>query len=315
MMKKRLISLFIPVLLLAALPLNADSESRSTTGLTLQTSTRPEIKVGITQNFIFPLLRGEGPLTEGNNLSLALSAELSPVSVNGTAEAVFTPIAFLQAVAGAKAGSGWNIKLFGNDIYGIGINRRVGDTTKPEVIGSPFDGLLWSAYGGAVFQFDLAALVPGDWNHVVFRTYHEARYKGNTAASSSSDSWYFENDDGQNRNGLNYYGNYLLGYQMPIFLNTVGLMAEMELYLYDTPHRKDWGDDLGRWTFGPLFNFTITEKFSVALIVQLYTRRSYTEGHEDDLAKDVFYQDRHLKTETPLLTFYRAAAILSYKLR
>ncbi|WP_010258047.1 hypothetical protein [Treponema primitia] len=310
---KRLIPLFIPVLLLAALPLKADSEIRNTTGLTLQTSTLPEIKLGITQNFIFPLLRSESPLTEGNNLSLALTAELSPVSVNGIAEAVFTPIAFLQAVAGARIGSGWNIELFGNDIYGIGINRRVGDTTKPEVDGSPFDGLLWSAYGGAVFQFDLAAILPGDWNHVVFRTYHEARYKGNTAASSG-DSWYFENDDGQNRNGLNYYGNYLLGYQMPIFLNTVGLMAEMELYLYDTPHRKDWGDDLGRWTFGPLFNFTITEKFSAALIVQFHTRRSYTEGREDDLAKDVFYQDRHLKTEDPLLSFYRAAAILSYKL-
>jgi hypothetical protein len=313
-MDKRLIPLFIPVLLLAALPLNADSEIRSTTGLTFQTSTRPEAKLGITQNFVFPLLRGESPLTEGNNLSLALSAELSPVSVNGIAEAVFTPIAFLQAVAGAKAGSGWNIELFGNDIYGIGINRRAGNTTKPEVDGSPFDGLLWSAYGGAVFQFDLAALLPGDWNHVVFRTYHEARYKGNTAASSG-DSWYFENDNGQNRNGLNYYGNYLLGYQMPIFLNTVGLMAEMDLYLYDTPHRKDWGDDLGRWTFGPLFNFTITKKFSAALIVQFHTRRSYTEGSEDDLTGDVFYQDRHLKTNDPLLTFYRAAAILSYKLR
>jgi hypothetical protein len=303
-------------LFLAALPgpLMADSEIRNSSGLTLQTSTRPEAKLGITQNVILPLLQGESPLTEDNNLSLTLTAEISPISVNGIAEAVFTPVAFLQAVTGARIGSGWNITIFGSDVYGMGINRRNAITQKPEVDGDPFEGLLWSAYGGAVFQFDLAALVPGDWTHVVFRTYHEARYKGNTAASST-DSWYFENDDGQNRNGLTYYGSYLLGYQMPIFLNTVGLMAEMELYLYNTPHRQDWGDDLGRWTFGPLFNVTVTKNFSAALIVQLRTRRRYTEGREDDLTKDVFYQDRRLKTDDPYLTFYRAAVILSYKLR
>jgi hypothetical protein len=295
-------------------PLGADQEIRGSTDLTLQTSTRPEAKLGITRNLIFPLLRGEGPLTADNNLTLALTAEVSPVSVNGIAEAVVTPVAFLQAVAGARIGSGWNITMFGSDVYGMGINRRNALTHKPEVAGDPFGGLLWSAYGGGVFQVDLAAFVPGDWSHVVFRTYHEARYKGNTAASPD-DSWYFENDDGENRNGLTYYGSYLLGYRMPIFLNTVGFMAEMELYLYDTPHRQDWGDDLGRWTFGPLFNVTVTENFSAALIVQLRTRRRYTQGREDDLTGDVFYQDRRLKTSDPYLTFYRAAAILCYKLR
>ncbi|AEF83573.1 conserved hypothetical protein [Treponema primitia ZAS-2] len=314
MIDKRFRSLFIPLLFFAALPLWGDSGIEHSAGLSLQTSTRPEAKLGFTWNLSVPLLQGEGPLTEGNNLNLALGADVSPISLNGSAEAVFTPIAFLQAVAGGRIGSGWNINLFGGDVYGMGINRRRAADLKPEVSGSAFNGLLWSAWGGGVFQFDLAALVPGDWSHVVFRTYHEARYKGDTAASSS-DSWYYESDDGQNRNGFNYYGNYLLGYQMPIFLNTVGLMAEMDLYLYDTPKRGSWGDELPRWTFGPLFNFTVTEKFSAALIVQFRTRRNYTAGDEDDLGATVFYQDRRLKDSDPLyLTFYRAAAILSYKL-
>jgi hypothetical protein len=300
-------------------PLRADSDIKTATNLTLQGSIRPEAKIGITQNFIFPLFQGEGPLTKDNNLNLALTAEVTPVSVNGITEAVFTPIAFLQAVAGVRIGSGWNIEIFGNDSYGIGVNRPGADG-KPEISGSPFDGLIWNAYGGVVFQFDLAALLPGTWNHVVFRTYHEGRYKGYTAASSA-DSWYFESDDGQNRNGFNYYGNYLLGYQMPgtagtFFLNTVGIMAEMELYRYDTPGREGWGDDLGRWTFGPLFNFTITQNFSAALVVQFRTRRNYTQGREDDLANTVFYQDRTLNNSDPrYLTFYRAAAVLTYKLR
>ena len=295
---------------------SAESSTGSTTSVTLQTSTRPEVKLGITQTYSFPLLQGEGPLTRDNNVNLALTAEVTTVSLNGIAEAVFTPIAFLQVLAGTRIGSGWNIELFGSDVYGIGINHPISeDDPRPEVTGDPFDGLLWSAYGGAVFQFDLAALVPGDWHHVVFRTYHAGRYNGYTAASST-DSWYFENDGGQNRNGFSYYGSYFLGYQMPIVLNTVGFMAEMERYLYDTPNRKDWGDDLGRWTFGPLVNFTITKKFSAALIVQFQTRRNYIEGTEDDLAKEVFYQNRRLNTADPrYLTFYRVAAILSYTLR
>jgi hypothetical protein len=307
------------ILLLAAFPLAADSEIKSATGVSLQASTLPEAKLGITRNYTFPLLRGEGALTENNNLNLALTAEVSPISLNGIAEAVFTPIAFLQAVAGTRIGSGWNIRLFGSDLHGIGVNRRGADR-RPEIAGDAFNGLIWNAYAGAVFQFDLAALIPGDWNHVVFRTYHAGRYSGYTAASND-ESWYFENDDGQNRNGFTYYGNYLLGYQMPgtkgsLFLNTVGLMAEMELYLYDTPNREAWGDHLARWTFGPIFNLTVTEKFSAAVIIQFRSRRNYIQGRENALTKEVFYQDRILDTSNPrYLSFYRAAAILSYKLR
>jgi hypothetical protein len=293
----------------------AEPEVKTSTVLTLQASTRPEAKLGITGNFTFPLLQGEGPLTAGNNLNLALTADLTPISINGSAEAVLTPIAFLQAVAGGRIGSGWNIALFGNDIYGIGINRPKSDGDQsPETAGSAFDGLLWSLWGGGVFQFDLAALFPGDWNHVVFRSYHEGRYKGYTAASAG-DSWYFENDDGQNRNGFLYYGNFLLGYQMPIFLNTVGLMAEAEKYLYRVSGGDAWGDDLARWTLGGLFNFTITDTFSAALIVQFRTRRNYVQGTEDDL-RDIFYQKRRIDHADPrYLSFYRVAAILSYRVR
>jgi hypothetical protein len=310
-----------PILLFAIFPLYPeDSGIKTSTGLTLQASSLPEGKLGITRNFSFPLLRGEGPITKDNNLNLALTAEVSPVSLNGIAEAVLTPIAFLQAVAGARIGSGWNINLFGSNAYGIGINHRISDDDhRREVSGGLFDGIIWNAWAGAVFQFDLAALFPGDWNHVVFRTYHAGRYNGYTAASAA-DSWFFENDDGQNRNGFYYYGNFLLGYQMPgdfLFLNTIGFMAEVEKYLRVFPGGDAWGDELPRWTFGPLINFTITKKFSAALVAQFRTRRHYTVGREDDaLTKEIFYQDRILKTDAPrYLTFFRAAVVLSYTLR
>jgi hypothetical protein len=284
------------------------------TNISLTVSSMPEAKLAVTENITIPMLRGSGPFFSGNNLRISPFVDLAPVSTNAGFEAVLTPIAFLQAVAGGRIGSGWNVELFGFDIYGIGINRPRSETDRtPEVKGSAFDGALWSAYGGGVFQFDLAALLPGDWHHVVFRTYHEGRYSAYTAAGEG-DSWYFESDEGENRNGFRYYGSYLLGYQMPIFLNTVGVMAEMEKYLYGVSGGGVWGDDLSRWILSALFNFTITERLSAALITQFRTRRNYAEGKQDDLA-DFFYQDRHIKSGDPrYLTFYRVAAIVSFTL-
>jgi hypothetical protein len=149
--------------------------------LNLQISTLPEIKLGFTNRYTIPFLQGESPLTQDNNISLALSSEITPISLNGLAEAVWTPIAFLQLSAGGRIGSGWKLNLFGSDLYGIGLNvpDAVGKTLND---GSAFDGLLWKVQTGGTVQFDLAAIFPGDWNHVVARSYHEINYKGYTQA-------------------------------------------------------------------------------------------------------------------------------------
>jgi len=277
--------------------------------LVLQISTLPEAKLGFTGRFVFPFLQGDGPLTEGNNVNLALSAEISPISLNALAEAVLTPIAFLQFSAGGRIGTGWNIELFGSNVNGIGFNRP-GANGLAEHDGSGFDGLLWKMQTGAAFQFDFAAIFPGDWNHVIVRTYHELNYAGYTRAKSG-ESWYFENNDGENRNGGNYYGNYILGYQMPILLNMVALLFESDLYLYNTDGGSQWGDERVRWTFSNILNFAVTEQFGVTLITQLRTRRNYTEPNW----KDLYYQNRHIDSSKPVsLEFFRVAAALTYRL-
>ncbi|MDL2230036.1 hypothetical protein LJC14_07295 [Treponema sp. OttesenSCG-928-L16] len=290
----------------------ASAKPDSSTELNVQASTRPEARLGINRHFIFPFLRGEGPLTADNNIKTTLSADITPVSMNTSAEAVWTPAAFFNISAGAKAGSGWNIELFGSDIRGIGINRR-GAGGEAEVKGSAFDGLLWRVKAGATFQFDLAALFPGDWNHVVFLTYHEWNYKGYTAASKG-ESWYYENDDGENMNGSNYYANFVLGYQMPIFLSMAAFMAEVEKYLYDTPGRELWGDELGRWTLSGILNFSITENISAALLLQFRTRRNFSNGNNDD---SQYYQDRRIVESGNKRCFewYRLALNMTWKLR
>jgi len=307
-MKKLAILLLI---LIFTQPLFAEeTEPNPSNSLLLQISTLPELKLSYSFKYKIPFLQGDGPLTKGNNINLGLSAEISPISLNGLAEAVWTPIAFLEFSAGGRVGSGWNIELLGSDVYGIGTyNKNKSDGSK-EIDGDAFDGLLWKAQAGGAFQFDLAAIAPGDWNHIVFRSYHEINYKGYTKAKDN-EAWIYENDDGENCNGFNYYGNFLLGYQMPIFLNTVAILVEMDKYLYDMPNRDVWGDDLIRWTFSGVLSFTVTKKFGIAIITQFRTRRNFVEKDWEQR----YYRDRTVKTSDPIdLKFYRVAGAFTYKL-
>ena len=304
-MKKIKVLLFLLVVQLATVQLLGAQEKYE---FVLTLTTLPEAKLGFVRHFTFPFLEGSSPLTQDNNIALDLTAELSPVSVNGLVDAVWTPIAFFQLAAGGMIGSGWKIKLFGKDLYGMGINRDDGSGYS-EYSGSAFDGLLWKVKAGGVLQFDLAALIPGDWNHIVARTYHEINYLGYTAAGSG-ESWYFEVQDGENVNGFNYYGNLLIGYQMPIILDMVGILTEAELFLYDTPGRSNWGDDKIRWKFGLVGNVTYNENISSALIVQFHTVRNYLESDW----KDLYYRNRTLNNSKPVkFAFYRCVLIASYK--
>jgi hypothetical protein len=305
---KKIAVLAVFVLVLQVIHAEESEGITSGSDLLLQVSSLPEAKLGFTQSFTFPFLQGSNPLTENNNISLALTGEVSPISLNGLAEAVWTPIAFIEISAGGRIGSGWPLNLFGGDIYGIGLNQPDAEGYA-EYNGSGFDGLLWKVQAGGAFQFDLGAIFPGDWNHVLFRTYHEINYHGYTRAKAN-ESWYFEDDDGENINGANYYGNFFLGYQMPIFLNLVGFLAEMELYLYDTPNRAIWGDDLIRWTFSGILSFQITEQFGFALLAQFWTRRNFIESDWEKL----YYRNRTVNTSNPQrLEFYRVAAAVTYR--
>jgi hypothetical protein len=315
-MSAKKVYFFFLVFAVLAVPFRAVAESveKPAPGITsdrvinLTVSSLPEAKISFVQGFTFPFLRGRSALTADNNFRTTLTAEASPISLDGIVEGILTPVAFLQIAAGFRIGTGWNVTLFGGDLYGIGINRS-GAGGKAETSGSAFDGVQWKAHFGGALQFDLAAVFPGDWNHIVFRSYHEINRKGYSAASKN-DSWFLENDDGENRNGFSYYGNFLVGYQMPFFFNMAAVLVEMDKFLYDTPNRENWGDDLIRWTFSAVLNFTVTDRIGATLIPQWRTFRNYSGSDSD-----VFYQNRSLDRANPLrLEFYRVVAVLTFKL-
>jgi len=241
--------------------------------VSLLVTNAPAVKLGFSWRFTIPFLQGESPLTRGNNVAITPGVEISPVDVHLSVGAVWTPVAFLEVVAGGRVGSGWSVNLFGGDVHGIGLNIEDADGAGMHD-GRAFDGTLWHAGLGAALQGDLSAFFPGEWNRVVFRSFHEINRSGYSRAGSGR-AWFFENDDGENRNGFGYRGNLLIGYFMPLRLNMVALVAEAERFLTVLPGGSQWGDEMFRWSFSGVLGVTITERLEAALIAQLRTRRNY----------------------------------------
>jgi len=302
--------IFAPVLTQAG---EGDDSFKSSTELQLQLSSIPEGKARLIQSFVFPFLQGSNPLTEGNNIAVVVSADVTPVSVFGTAEITQTPAAFILVSGGGKAGSGWDMPLG----KGLGINAPEDENAprprKSKVYGNAFDGLIWGFWGAATWQFDLGAVIPGDWTHVLLQTRQEFRYTAYTRAGSG-ESWVYENDEGENQNGWIYYASYVLGYKMPRFPApaTAAFMAELEKPLYNTPGGDYWGENLGRWIFSGLLDFTITPRLSTVLAIQMQTRRNYSFDNDN-----YYYRDLELRDEggQRRLRFYRVAAIITYKIK
>jgi hypothetical protein len=232
-----------------------------------------ELKGAIAQQWVFPALVGTGDLTKGNNLALDVTGELSPVSINAKASATITPIAFLNFSAGAGVGSGWD---FPGLATGLGINKA------GSIEVQNFGGIVWKTWVSGTFQFDVAALVPGDWNHVVVLASPKVEYKAYSGAAAD-DAWIWEADDAMNYNGWKLSGSYVLAYQMPIALNMAGLLFETEEWIGDvrvksTTASGGWGSDVARYTFNLLFNIKIDDKSSIAILPSIKNNIKWSDA-------------------------------------
>jgi hypothetical protein len=243
-----------------------------------------EIQILLNHTIQVPFLVGSGALTEDNNAAFSFTGALTPVSLRGELEAALTPIAFLEVYAGAMAATGWDIGLFN----GMGLNAD--GSGVPE--SASFQGAVLKSWLGVTFQFDLAALVPGDWTHVVTLLSPKLQYACFTAAGRG-DAWMFEADIGENFNGWKLLGDWFLGYQMPLALSMVGLLLQTEQnlgYVRDlSPIDTDgWGSDFLLLTISPVFSFRLAERHSLAVLVQFRRERKYT----DDTVFYAYYKNR-----------------------
>jgi hypothetical protein len=143
---------------------NAFSQAEPRANLSLYASTRGEILLDFVARWTFPFLRDESLFSSGNNIALKLGANLSPILAGLSGDAVLTVAPFLSFTLGAMIGTGWNYDLFGKiPLVGLGLNRKMNDgDSKDGVNGNGLDGAVWNVHLGNTFQFDFAAIFPGE---------------------------------------------------------------------------------------------------------------------------------------------------------
>jgi hypothetical protein len=257
---KRLLTLLV-ILMVSGL-LFAQTTTSGTLKLTGAYGSDLEAKLDAAYQVRIPVLAGEGPLFSGNNVKVKANLGLSPIAGTVTLDAVLTPIAVAEISLGGGVGTGWDFDLM--DLNGLRLGAAVGAPLASDSL----NGLYYMGRAGAAFQFDTGAIFSGDWMSVVIRTYHELNYKGYSNASADQ-AWEYENG-GAMVNGFNYKGEYILGYQMPLMVNLVGL--QLETYTYNI--LDDATDMVG--DLSVIANTQFTEDLSLLTAVQ------FTNYSKDD---------------------------------
>ena len=232
-----------------------------------------KVQVLLSHRIVVPFLVGVGPLMSGNTIAYTFTGALSPVSVRLEAQTTLTPIAFFNVFAGAMIGTGWNVGAFN----GIGLNVDGSGVIES----SSFKGIVSNLWIGNTFQFDLAAVIPGEWTHFVVLIKPKLQYAFFSGADRD-EAWVWEADNGENFNAFQFHGTYFIGYQMPMVLDTAGLLVETVQnlgYVKDLSPMDSggWGSDHVQITLSPLFNFALSESSALTVLFQLRRERLYDE--------------------------------------
>ena len=318
-MKKLIASMMVAVLILATLSAAEDgskekSKVKYSTNINVAIAWPLEAKLSVAEIIKVPFLNFNTAFTRGNNIAFKLRADISPVTLEGKFDIVWTPVAFFELYGGASIGSGWSITTNSKlgSIHGLSFNTA-NATGKTTIIPINFTRAFYSGNFGGAFQFDLGAIIPTDWTHIIARIDQYFLYRGIIDADLSA-SWVFQNDDGTNRNGWTYFGSYVLGYQMPLPLKLIAFQIETKKTLFRGVRagldKSDWGEDRFSVVFGPILNFQVTDVFTITLLAQLKTVHTYNSS--DDT---LFYQYRTInKSIADKVKFKRVAVIFDVTL-
>ena len=213
---------------------------------------------------------GDNPLVKGNNVTISPALEISPVTLMPQFFVAFTPIAFLKFTASAKIGTGW-------DFIGI---KGMGDLDSAEngyKSLTPFKNYFYEFRLSNLFQFDVGAIVPGDWTHVVMQASYDILYTGLTGVENGT-PWIWQ-ASGEKANGWNYYSQIILGYQMPLVLQTVGLQFELSGYYNESSFDAkyvEWNSDFMRVNINPICILKFNENHALTIQTRFSSRRGFS---------------------------------------
>ncbi|MCF0222087.1 MAG: hypothetical protein HUK19_07320 [Fibrobacter sp.] len=248
-----------------------------------------------------PTPLGSHWLVKDADFKLTAALELSPLSIRPLVKAEFTPVPFLVFGAGGSIGSGW--QFFGFD----GMSVYDDDKREYEDL-TPFKHYYYDFWASVTFQFDTGALIKGDWSHVVMLASYQWIYKGITGVNDG-EIWEWQVIPGE-ANGWQYYVTAVLGYQMPLFLDMVGFMAEFYGHFdrsdFDRKYKGFDGEFM--WIdLSLLLEFELNKTNSLKTLFTVEGDRSFSEYHENS-------------SQQPFLTrtgrewsFFRIALIWDHK--
>jgi hypothetical protein len=230
-----------------------------------------EMQAVLTHRLKTPFMVGSSGLTEDNNLLLSVGGALTPVSLRAELGATLTPVAFFNLAAGTMVGTGWDIGF----VNGMGLD--VDGTGETE--SASFGGIVNTTFLSATLQFDLAAVVPGEWNHVVAVAGTRVSYAVFTRAERE-EAWVWQGV--RYFNGLRLLNSYFLGYQMPLMVDTAGFLVETRQnlgYVRDLSPEDEsgWGSEFVTVTIGPVVRLTLSEKARLTTLLQVRRKRLYDE--------------------------------------
>lgn len=274
-------------------------------------------KITATEIIKVPFLVRNNPFMSGNNVTFKIGAELSPITLEGKFDVVWTPLAVLELYGGASIGSGWSIESKTLSLHGLAYNRP-NEKGRSVITPVNFRRIFYSAYFGGAFQFDLGAVIPTPWTHVVFRTDQYMLYRG-LAGAKAMDSWIFQNDKGRTRNGFTYNGMYVLGYQMPLPIKLIALRLETYKTFFPTAKgidKSNWGEDRVYVIFGPLVAFKPADICTITLVAQWETKHAHIKQIDDQPMNNApFYETLKIdKTKWDSVYFYQVGVIVDINL-
>lgn len=224
--------------------------------------------------YTLPTPLGSHWLLSGANVELTGSLELSPVSLRPKLSVDFTPVPFLVFGAGASIGSGWNPLGFD------GMSKYNFKKAEYESL-TPFAHYYYDYWASATFQFDTGALIEGDWSHVVLVASYKWIYQGITGVDDG-EIWEWQVFPGC-ANGWQYSVTGVLGYQMPLVLNMVGVMGEFYGH-YDPADYgkigKTFDGDFMWIDLSLLLSFKLNETNSLTTLYTVEGERSFATKHE-----------------------------------
>jgi apolipoprotein N-acyltransferase len=271
----------------------AETNVRKTGELSFFAASTFASQVDYRQKFEFP-----------NNLTLSLDGALTPITVDVSGSAEWQAAPFLSFSAGAGVGTGWNIS-FVPIAKGLCKNIREGEHGR-SLTDDSFKGIVWFANASVTLQFDYAAVVPGNKNHIISRLVNTFEYKAYTGAAPD-EAWLFKCDNGSNMNGWKYSGNFFIGYQLPFYPLIPGAFIQVDQTFYHGEAGYEAGFENFKYnTFGPI----ISAKFSDMLYLTVECDFKCVPNYTDKTKDYEYFRDWVIDTGNPVRAKFSAAKVI-----